>query len=39
MNFENMPELKWAHGYPVALAVMFGIDVYLFYRFRKAGWL
>jgi magnesium transporter len=39
MNFENMPELKWVHGYPVALAVMFGIDIYLFYRFRKAGWL
>jgi magnesium transporter len=39
MNFENMPELRWVHGYPVALAVMFGIDIYLFYRFRKAGWL
>jgi magnesium transporter len=39
MNFENMPELRWAHGYPVALAVMLGIDAYLFYRFRKAGWL
>jgi magnesium transporter len=34
-----MPELRWAHGYPVALAVMLGIDAYLFYRFRKAGWL
>src|SRR5262245_11630988 len=39
MNFEHMPELRWVHGYPVALAVMLGIDVYLFYRFRKAGWL
>ena len=39
MNFEHMPELKWPIGYPVALGVMVGIDVYLFYRLRKAGWL
>jgi len=39
MNFETMPELSWSFGYPVALAVMVAIDAYLFYRFRKAGWL
>ncbi len=39
MNFEHMPELKWAFGYPLSLAAMAGIDVYLFLRFRKAGWL
>ena len=39
MNFENMPELKWLFGYPMALALMLGIDMYLFRRFRKAGWL
>ena len=39
MNFEQMPELKWAFGYPVAVGAMAAIDVYLFYRFRKAGWL
>jgi len=39
MNFQNMPELKWLFGYPLALASMFGIDLYLFYRFRRAGWL
>ena len=39
MNFEHMPELQWPFGYPVALAAMAGIDLYLFYRFRKAGWL
>jgi magnesium transporter len=39
MNFEKMPELSWAFGYPAALAAMAGIDGYLFYRFRKAGWL
>ncbi len=39
MNFDVMPELRWAWGYPVTLAVMLGIDVYLFVRFRKAKWL
>ena len=39
MNFEHMPELKWAYGYPLALAIMGAIDVYLFFRFRKSGWL
>jgi magnesium transporter len=39
MNFEQMPELKWAYGYPLAVALMAAIDGYLFYRFRKAGWL
>jgi len=39
MNFEHMPELKWIYGYPLALASMLVIDVYMFARFRKAGWL
>lgn len=39
MNFERMPELNWAFGYPLSVAVMVAIDVYLFCRFRKAGWL
>jgi magnesium transporter len=39
MNFEQMPELKWAFGYPLSIGVMVAIDVYLFYRFRKARWL
>ena len=39
MNFEHMPELKWVWGYPLSLALMVGIDCYLFYRFRKAKWL
>jgi magnesium transporter len=39
MNFEHMPELKWRFGYPLALAIMAAIDIYLFRRFRKAGWL
>jgi magnesium transporter len=39
MNFEHMPETKWRFGYPLVLAIMAGIDFYLFRRFRKAGWL
>jgi magnesium transporter len=39
MNFEQMPELRWAFGYPVAVGAMAAIDGYLFYRFRKARWL
>ena len=39
MNFEHIPELKWVWGYPLSLALMFGIDGYLFYRLRKAKWL
>jgi magnesium transporter len=39
MNFSHMPELNWAFGYPLAIIAMIVIDVYLFTRFRKAGWL
>jgi magnesium transporter len=39
MNFENMPELRWQYGYPVTLAIMTAIDIYLFRRFRRIGWL
>ncbi|MEO8441649.1 MAG: magnesium/cobalt transporter CorA [Betaproteobacteria bacterium] len=39
MNFEYMPELKWTLGYPLSIAVMTVIDVYLYFRFRKSGWL
>ena len=39
MNFQHMPELSWAWGYPASVATMAAIDGYLFYRFRKAKWL
>jgi magnesium transporter len=39
MNFEYLPELKWSLGYPFSIALMAVIDVFLFFRFRKAGWL
>jgi magnesium transporter len=39
MNFENMPELDWRFGYPAVLLLIAGVCVYLFVRFRRAGWL
>ena len=39
MNFQHMPELNSPLGYPLSLAVMVSIDLYLLYRFRKAKWL
>jgi magnesium transporter len=39
MNFDYMPELRWRYGYATTLALMVGIDSYLFYRLRKAKWL
>ena len=39
MNFEHMPELKWAFGYPLALALIAAAAGLLYWRFRRVGWL
>src|SRR5688572_8575875 len=39
MNFQHMPELGWELGYPLTVAAMVAIDLFLFFRFRKAGWI
>lgn len=39
MNFDNMPELKWAYGYPLALGAMVLAAVIPYLYFRKKGWL
>src|ERR687897_3626612 len=39
MNFERMPELHWALGYPFALALMLLISVSLYLVFKRRGWL
>ncbi len=39
MNFEHMPELKWRYGYAGAITLIASTCCYLYYRFRKAGWL
>ena len=39
MNFQHMPELAWTYGYPLVVGAMAVVDLVLFFRFRKAGWL
>ena len=39
MNFEAMPELRWAHGYPFALTLMVSAAVLPFLYFRWKRWL
>ncbi|MDB5909512.1 MAG: corA [Massilia sp.] len=39
MNFKAMPELDWKYGYPVAVGIMVGVCGYLYWRFKRSGWL
>ena len=39
MNFDNMPELRWDHGYPLALLAMVAMGVVLYLVFRRKHWL
>jgi magnesium transporter len=39
MNFDSMPELHWNYGYPLIIAVITGVCLLLFLRFKKMGWL
>ncbi|HUI48973.1 MAG TPA: CorA family divalent cation transporter, partial [Acidimicrobiia bacterium] len=39
MNFAHMPELRWSFGYPLLLLLMIGLSVFLYYKFKRAGWL
>jgi magnesium transporter len=39
MNFKHMPELGWTFGYPLVLGVILTICFYLYWRFKRAGWL
>jgi len=39
MNFDHMPELKSAYGYPVTLSVITTVCLLLYWRFRRARWL
>jgi magnesium transporter len=39
MNFEYMPELHWRIGYPLVLVVIAAVCSYLYWRFRRSGWL
>ena len=39
MNFELMPELEWALGYPSAATLMVGSAIVPYFWFRVRGWL
>ena len=39
MNFDDMPELHWAFGYPFALGLMLAVALTLFVLFKRADWL
>ena len=39
MNFKAMPELQWDYGYPAALLAISAASLYLYIRFKRAGWL
>ena len=39
MNFKYMPELEWYYGYPFALFSVAGACLFLYWRFKKSGWL
>jgi magnesium transporter len=39
MNFKIMPELEWAHGYPMALVMMLIAAIVPYYIFKWNKWL
>ncbi len=39
MNFDVMPELHWALGYPFALLLMLGMSAALYGVFKLRRWL
>ncbi|SOE01554.1 magnesium transporter [Blastococcus haudaquaticus] len=39
MNFDDMPELHWAWGYPLALLLMVGVSLTLYLVFKRRDWI
>jgi magnesium transporter len=39
MNFQNMPELQWQYGYYAVIAAIVAICCWLYFRFKRMGWL
>jgi magnesium transporter len=39
MNFQDMPELKARHGYPIAGGIMLVSTALTYWYFKKRGWL
>ncbi|NJP80141.1 magnesium transporter CorA [Streptomyces sp. AA8] len=39
MNFDYMPELHWAFGYPFAILLMAAVCTSLYFIFKRRDWL
>jgi magnesium transporter len=39
MNFKYMPELEWPWGYPLVLALMLAVAVFMLIYFRRKKWI
>ncbi|HSV02804.1 MAG TPA: magnesium and cobalt transport protein CorA [Phenylobacterium sp.] len=39
MNFQHMPELHWIYGYPAVLAGILAACLFLYWQFKRSGWL
>lgn len=39
MNFDHMPELRWAYGYPAVMALIAAICLGLYISFKRSKWL
>ena len=39
MNFDEMPELHWHYGYPMAIGLMLLMGLGLYLVFKRRGWL
>jgi magnesium transporter len=39
MNFDHMPELHWAFGYPLSIGMMVGAAGLMYVIFKRKGWL
>ncbi|MEW1961713.1 magnesium and cobalt transport protein CorA [Microbacterium sp. NPDC077644] len=39
MNFDNMPELHWAFGYPLAVGAMLAFALLLYVIFKRQKWM
>ena len=39
MNFDNMPELRWQYGYPLAIALMALVSGLLYVIFKRRDWI
>jgi magnesium transporter len=39
MNFQNMPELHWQYGYYAVIGTIAALCGWLYFRFKRFGWL